>query len=59
MKSTAHANVNFTSGNWVNNLTPKQQCNLYEEVLEFLNYETLQTIGRKYNEAIALKYKNV
>ena len=59
MKLKPQANVNFISGNWVNNLTPEEQDHYYNEVVNFFTEEVTLTVLEKYNEPIALKYKNV
>ena len=59
MKLKPQANVNFISGNWVNNLTPEEQDHYYNEVVNFFTEEVTRTVLEKYNEPIALKYKNV
>jgi hypothetical protein len=53
------AQVTFISGNWVNNLTPKQQDHYYNEIVNFFTEEVTRTVLEKYNKPIAYKYKNV
>ena len=59
MKSTAQANVNFISGNWVDNLTPEEQDHYYNEIVKYFTDEIVRLTVNKYAEPIALKYKNV
>jgi hypothetical protein len=50
------AEVTFTSGNWVDNLTPEQQQNCYHEIVHFLQEEIIQQVLEKYDKPIASKY---
>jgi len=59
MKLKPQANVNFISGNWVNNLTPEEQDHYYNEVVNFFAEQVKIDVLEKYNKPIALKYKNV
>ena len=59
MKSTAQANVNFISGNWVNNLTPEEQDHYYNEIVKYFTEEIVRQTIQKYSQPIALKYKNL
>ena len=59
MKLTTQSNVNFISGNWVNNLTPEEQSHYYNEVVNFFAEQVKIDVLEKYNKPIALKYKNV
>jgi hypothetical protein len=59
MKLTTQSNVNFISGNWVNNLTPEEQDHYYNEVVKYFTEEVVRLTVDKYAEPIALKYKNV
>ena len=53
------AQVTFVSGNWVNNLTPKQQDEWYSEVVKYFTEEVVRDVFEKYNKPIAYKYQNV
>ena len=59
MKLTTQSNVNFISGNWVNNLTPEEQDHYYNEIVTYFTEEIVRQTVNKYAEPIALKYKNV
>lgn len=59
MKLTTQSNVNFISGNWVNNLTPEEQDHYYNEIVTYFTEEIVRMTVDKYSEVIALKYKNV
>ena len=59
MKLTSHTKVNFTSGNWVNNLTPKEQDHYYNEIVNYFTEEIIRQTVNKYSQTIALKYKNL
>ena len=59
MKLTAQANVNFMSGNWVNNLTPEEQDHYYNEIITYYTHEVAREVLEKYNKPIASKYRNV
>jgi len=59
MKLTAQANVNFMSGNWVNNLTPEEQDHYYNEVVKYFTEEVARNVLEKYSQPIAYKYRNV
>jgi len=59
MKLTTQSNVNFISGNWVNNLTPEEQDHYYNEIVTYFTDEVIRQTVNKYSETIALKYKNV
>ena len=59
MKLTTQSNVNFISGNWVNNLTPEEQDHYYNEIVTYFTEEVTRQVLEKYNKPIALKYKNV
>ena len=59
MKLTTQSNVNFISGNWVNNLTPEEQDHCYNEIVKYFTEEIVRLTVNKYAEPIALKYKNV
>jgi hypothetical protein len=50
------AEVTFISGNWVDNLTPEQQQNCYNEIVHFLQEEIIQQVLEKYDKPIASKY---
>lgn len=53
------AEVNFISGNWVNNLTPEEQSNCYNEIVTYFTEEVKREVFEKYNKRIAYKYQNV
>ena len=59
MKLTTQSNVNFISGNWVNNLTPEEQDHYYNEIVTYFTEEIVRQTVDKYSQAIALKYKNL
>ena len=59
MKLTTQSNVNFISGNLVNNLTPEEQDHYYNEIVTYFTEEIVRMTVDKYSEVIALKYKNV
>ena len=59
MKLTTQSNVNFISGNWVDNLTPEEQDHCYNEIVKYFTEEIVRLTVNKYDEPIALKYKNV
>jgi len=59
MKLTTQSNVNFISGNWVNNLTPEEQDHYYNEIVKYFTEEIVRQTVQKYSEVIALKYKNL
>ena len=51
--------MKFISGNWVNNLTPEEQNDYYNEIVTYFTEEIVRQTINKYAEPIALKYKNV
>jgi len=53
------AQVKFISGNWVDNLTPTQQEQCYNEIVTFFTEEVTRQVLEKYNKPIAYKYQNV
>ena len=59
MKLKPQGQVNFISGNWVNNLTPEEQDHYYNEIVTYFTEEIVRQTVNKYSEVIALKYKNV
>ncbi len=50
------AEVTFTSGNWVDNLTPEQQQETYNEIVNYFTEEVIQQVLEKYDKPIAFKY---
>ena len=59
MKLTTQNNVNFISGNWVDNLTPEEQDHYYNEIITYFTEEVTREVLEKYSQPIALKYKNI
>ena len=59
MKLTTQSNVNFISGNWVDNLTPEEQNDYYNEIVKYFTEEIVRQTVNKYSETIAYKYRNV
>lgn len=53
------AQVTFTTGNWVNNLTPEQQQETYNEIVHYLKQEVIEQVLEKYDKPIAYKYQIV
>jgi len=53
------AEVTFISGNWVDNLTPEEQEDCYNEIVHFLQEEVKREVFEKYDKPIAMKYQNV
>lgn len=53
------AQVTFISGNWVNNLTPKQQDQWYSEVVKYFTEEVTREVFEKYNKRVDFNTKLV
>jgi hypothetical protein len=46
------AQVNFTSGNWVKNLTLKEQEECYNEIKNYFQEEVIQTVSEMYDNFV-------
>lgn len=46
------AQVTFISGNWVNNLTPKEQQQTYNEIVNYFTEEVVKEVFEKYNKRV-------
>jgi hypothetical protein len=46
------AQVNFISGNWVNNLTLKQQEDCYNQIVDYFTNEVIKEVFEKYNKTV-------
>ena len=53
------AQVTFVSGNWVNNLTPDQQQDCYNQIVDYFTEEVVKEVLEKYDKPIAYKHQNV
>jgi len=46
------AQVTFISGNWVNNLTLKQQEDCYNQIVDYFTEEVTKEVFEKYNKTV-------
>lgn len=49
----------MTQSNWAENLTPEEQQQTYNEIVNYLQEEVKQKVSEKYDKPIAMKYRNV
>jgi len=53
------AEVTFISGNWVNNLTPEEQSNCYNEIVDYFTQEVIKEVLEKYHNSLDISLKKV
>lgn len=53
------AEVTFISGNWVNNLTPEEQSNCYNEIVTYFTDEVIREVLEKYNNSLDFNSQKV
>ena len=53
------AEVTFISGNWVNNLTPAQQEQTYNEIVDYFTQEVFREVLEKYHNSLDFSLKKV
>lgn len=53
------AQVIFTSANWVNNYTPNQLQQTYNEIVDYFNEEVIREVLEKYNNSLDFNSQKV
>jgi len=46
------AEVTFVSGNWVDNLTPEEQTNCYNQIVDYFTEEVTREVLEKYHNSL-------
>jgi hypothetical protein len=54
-----NAEVKFISGNWVNNYTPEELTECYNQIVDYFTEKVKYEVFEKYNKPIAFKHQNV